>query len=51
MSRSVAVRQIVALLGDRLVMAGLSVPQMPRGRFEFLLWVRLARRELREAGR
>jgi hypothetical protein len=46
MSRGIAVRQIVALLGDRLILAGLSVPQMPRGRFEFLLWVRRARRVL-----
>jgi hypothetical protein len=48
MSRSVAVRQIVAMLGDRLLLAGLSVPQMPKGRFEFLLWVRRARRVLGE---
>jgi hypothetical protein len=49
MNRGIAVRQIVALLGDRLAMAGLSVPQMPKGRSEFLLWVRQARRVLRES--
>jgi hypothetical protein len=51
MNRGIAAKKIVAMLGDRLAMAGLSVPQMPRGRFEFLLWVRRARHELREAGR
>jgi hypothetical protein len=46
MNRGIAAKKIVALLGDRLILAGLSVPQMPRGRFEFLLWVRRARRVL-----
>jgi hypothetical protein len=48
-NRIAAAKRLCALLGDRLTLAGLSVPQMPRGRFEFLLWVRRARRELREA--
>jgi hypothetical protein len=48
MSRGIAAKKIVALLGDRLTLAGLSVPQMPKGRFEFLLWVRRARRVLGE---